>query len=81
MLVAYLPKQRIVFQGDLFFSPFDGQPVGFAQESTQHFAAKVRELGFSVDKLVGVHGKVGNMTELDQALELARKMGSATSPE
>jgi glyoxylase-like metal-dependent hydrolase (beta-lactamase superfamily II) len=81
MLVAYLPKQRIVFQGDLFFSPFDGQQVGFAQESTQHFAAKVRELGFSVDKLVGVHGKAGTMGELEQALELARKMGSATSPE
>ena len=65
LLVAYLPKQRILFQGDMFFAPFDGQPLGFAQEATQHFAAKVRELGFKVDKLAGVHGKVATMTELE----------------
>jgi glyoxylase-like metal-dependent hydrolase (beta-lactamase superfamily II) len=80
MLVAYLPKQRIVFQGDLFFSPFDGQPVGFAQKMTQEFAARIRALGLQVDKLAGVHGKVGSMNELDQSLELARKLegGAAT---
>jgi glyoxylase-like metal-dependent hydrolase (beta-lactamase superfamily II) len=77
MLVAYLPKQRILFQGDLFFSPFEGQSVGFAQETTQQFAAKVRELGFNVEKLAGVHGKVGNMSELNESLELARKLESA----
>jgi glyoxylase-like metal-dependent hydrolase (beta-lactamase superfamily II) len=76
MLVAYLPKQRILFQGDLFFSPFDGQPVGFAQESTQEFAARIRALGLAVDKLAGVHGKVGTMSELDEALELAKKVES-----
>lgn len=76
MLVAYLPKQRIVFQGDLFFSPYDGQPVGFAQESTQEFAARIRALGLDVDKLAGVHGKVGTMSELDEALELAKKVES-----
>jgi glyoxylase-like metal-dependent hydrolase (beta-lactamase superfamily II) len=76
MLVGYLPKQRIVFQGDLFFSPYDGQPIGFAQESTQEFAARLRALGLSVDKLAGVHGKVGTMSELDEALELAKKVES-----
>jgi glyoxylase-like metal-dependent hydrolase (beta-lactamase superfamily II) len=79
MLVAYLPKQKILFQGDMFFSPFDGQVLGFAQEATEHFAARIRELGFSVDKLAGVHGKVGTMSELEQSLELARKMGTGTS--
>ena len=76
MLIAYLPRQRIVFQGDLFFSPFDGQPVGFAQEMTQEFAASIRALGLQVDKLAGVHGKVGNMSELAEALELAKKLAS-----
>lgn len=79
MLVAYLPKQGILFQGDLFFSPFEGQVLGFAQEGTQHFAAKVRELGFTVTKLVGVHGKVGTMSELEQSLELAKRMQTGTS--
>jgi glyoxylase-like metal-dependent hydrolase (beta-lactamase superfamily II) len=79
MLVAYLPKQRIVFQGDLFFSPYDGQSLGFAQESTLQFAARIRELGFNVDKLAGVHGKVGSISELEQSLELARKMESTNA--
>ncbi len=79
MLVAYLPKQRIVFQGDMFFSPFDGQAPGFAQEATQHFAAKIRELGLNVEKLAGVHGKVGTMTELEQSLELAKRMQTGTA--
>jgi len=76
MLVAYLPKQRIVFQGDLFFSPYEGQLLGFAQETTQQFAARIRALGFSVDKLAGVHGKTGTMSELEEALELAKKVES-----
>jgi len=79
MVVAYLPKQGILFQGDLFFSPFEGQPLGFAQQTTQEFAAKVGELGFKVDKLAGVHGKVGTMSELNEALELAKKVPSGTS--
>lgn len=79
MLVAYLPKQGILFQGDLFFSPFDGQALGFAQEATQHFAARIRELGFTVTKLVGVHGKIGTMSELEQSLELAKRMPTGTS--
>jgi glyoxylase-like metal-dependent hydrolase (beta-lactamase superfamily II) len=79
MLVAYLPQQRIVFQGDLFFSPYDGQQLGFAQESTQQFASRIRELQLNIDKLAGVHGKVGSISELDQALELARKMESTNA--
>jgi glyoxylase-like metal-dependent hydrolase (beta-lactamase superfamily II) len=79
MLVAYLPRQRIVFQGDLFFSPYEGQALGFAQETTQQFAARIRELGLNIDRLAGVHGKVGSISELDQALELARKMESTNA--
>jgi glyoxylase-like metal-dependent hydrolase (beta-lactamase superfamily II) len=79
MLVAYLPKQKLIFQGDMFFSPLDGQAVGFAQEATQHFAAKIRELGFTVEKLAGVHGKVGTMSELEQSLDLAKRMQPGTS--
>lgn len=81
MLIAYLPKQRIAFQADMFFSPFDGQPVGFAQDATRHFAARLRKLGLSVDKLAGVHGKVGAMSELERALELAKGVESGTEAE
>ncbi len=60
----------------LFFSPYEGQQLGFAQETTQEFAARIRALGFNVDKLAGVHGKTGTMSELDEALELAKKVDS-----
>jgi glyoxylase-like metal-dependent hydrolase (beta-lactamase superfamily II) len=79
MLIAYLPKQRILFQGDLFFSPFDGQPIGFAQDTTRDFAAKLGALGLAVDKLAGVHGKVGTMSELQQALDLAKTAESSAA--
>jgi glyoxylase-like metal-dependent hydrolase (beta-lactamase superfamily II) len=78
MMVAFLPKQGILFQGDMFFSPPEGQVLGFAQEATQHFAAKVRELGLTIDKLAGVHGKVGTMSELAESLELAKRMQTGT---
>ena len=38
LLIAYLPKQLIVFQGDLFFIPNNDAPVGPPQPSTLSFA-------------------------------------------
>jgi glyoxylase-like metal-dependent hydrolase (beta-lactamase superfamily II) len=65
MLVAYLPKQRILFQGDLFSPPIDERfPVGPAPETTTTFFAKLKSMGLAVDKLVGVHGRVSTVDEL-----------------
>ena len=35
MLIAYLPKQRVLFQGDLFFLPNNDAPVGPPQPTTR----------------------------------------------
>lgn len=68
MLVAYLPKQKLLFQADMFFSPQNDAPLGPPQATTVEFAGKLRSLGLSVDRLASVHGKVANWQQFEQAL-------------
>ena len=42
MVVAYLPKERVVFQGDLFFLPANDAPTGPPQATTVSFAQKLQ---------------------------------------
>ncbi len=70
MLVAYLPQQKIVFQGDLLNLPNDKQARP-ANLTTQHFARRLKELGLDVDTIAAVHGPVAKQTDLDQAMALA----------
>jgi glyoxylase-like metal-dependent hydrolase (beta-lactamase superfamily II) len=69
MLVGYLPKDRVLFQGDLFGPPNDERfPVGPAAEATEAFFQKLKASNWAVDKLVGVHGRISNMDELAKAV-------------
>ena len=68
MLIAYLPKQRIVFQGDMFFLPYNDAPVGPPQEATIAFARKVKEKGLAIDQIAGVHGRTGTGAEFQRAV-------------
>ncbi len=70
MLIAYLPKQRIVFQGDLFFLPNNDAPVGPPQASTLSFAQKLKETGLAVERIASVHGRTATMAEFLRALEV-----------
>jgi glyoxylase-like metal-dependent hydrolase (beta-lactamase superfamily II) len=69
MLIAYLPKQRIVFQGDLFFFPNNDSPVGPPQPTTLSFVRKLKEKGLVVDQIAGVHGRTATGAEFMRALE------------
>jgi hypothetical protein len=68
MLIAYLPKERIVFQGDLFSLPYNDAPVGPPQESTISFARKAKEKGLVIDQIAGVHGRTGAGAEFQRAV-------------
>jgi glyoxylase-like metal-dependent hydrolase (beta-lactamase superfamily II) len=68
MVVAYLPGERVVFQGDLFFMPRDSVPFGPPQESTLSFAKKLNDLGLAVDKIASVHGRTATIAEFKRAL-------------
>lgn len=69
MLIAYLPKQRILFQGDLFFLPNNDAPVGPPQPTTISFARKLKELGLAVDRIASVHGRTATMADFERAFE------------
>ena len=69
MLIAYLPKQRVVFQGDLFFMPNNDAPLGPPQPTTVSFAQKLKEKGLAVDRIASVHGRTATMADFLRALD------------
>lgn len=68
MVIAYLPKERIVFQGDLFFLPNNDAPLGPPQPSTISFAQRLKEKGLAVDKIASVHGRTATMADFLKAV-------------
>jgi glyoxylase-like metal-dependent hydrolase (beta-lactamase superfamily II) len=68
MLIAYLPKHRVVFQGDLFFLPNNDAPPGPPQPTLASFAKKVAELKLDIDRFASVHGRTGTRAEFEQAV-------------
>jgi glyoxylase-like metal-dependent hydrolase (beta-lactamase superfamily II) len=71
MVIAYLPRERIVFQGDLFFAPTDFAPPGPPQPTTLSFAKRAKELKLAFDRIASVHGRTGTAAELEAQLKLA----------
>jgi glyoxylase-like metal-dependent hydrolase (beta-lactamase superfamily II) len=68
MVIAYLPRERIVFQGDLFTVPWNDAPQGPPQQSTLAFAQKLRKLGLAVDRIAAVHGRTASIADFRRAL-------------
>ncbi|MGH8175386.1 MAG: MBL fold metallo-hydrolase [Steroidobacter sp.] len=73
MVIAYLPKHRIVFQGDLFFAPINDAPLGPPQAGTISFAKRLQELRLGVDKIASVHGRTATIDEFMRATKDAAK--------
>jgi glyoxylase-like metal-dependent hydrolase (beta-lactamase superfamily II) len=68
MLVVYLPKERIMVQGDLLNLPIGRMRAG--NLTTAHFARWLEQSGLAVDKFVPVHGPIHTPAELKQAVEM-----------
>jgi glyoxylase-like metal-dependent hydrolase (beta-lactamase superfamily II) len=71
MVIAYLPKQRVVFQGDMFFAPPNDAPQGPPQAGTVSFAKRVQELDLKIDKVASVHGRTASAEEFEKAMKEA----------
>ncbi|HZH90689.1 MAG TPA: MBL fold metallo-hydrolase [Pyrinomonadaceae bacterium] len=69
MLVAYLPKEKIIFQGDLLNRPDDGHAAP-GNATTAHFAAWLNKSGLAVERIVGVHGPIATPEDLQKAVAL-----------
>jgi glyoxylase-like metal-dependent hydrolase (beta-lactamase superfamily II) len=67
IVLAYLPRQRLVFQGDLLILPARGDPAP-ANKLTAEFAQAIDRLGLQVDTIAGVHGRVGTLADLRDAV-------------
>ena len=70
IVIAYLPKERILFQADLVGLPADG-PLPPASPATVDLVRKIRAMGLGVDTIVGAHGRVGTMDEVAKAASAA----------
>ena len=69
MLIVYLPKEKIIFQGDLLNLPSATKAVTPGNETTAHFAKRLRELGLVVERIAAVHGRTATPAELSAAVE------------
>jgi len=67
MLVAYLPAEKLIFQGDLVNRPGNGDPATI-NDSTVHFAEWLGKGGLAVDRVIGVHGPPSTVEELKKAV-------------
>ncbi len=73
MLIAYLPKSKLVFQGDLVNVPNIGKYLPTTVNATTiHFFDKVKQLGLDVEKVAGVHGPTTSWDDLRKAIERSR---------
>jgi glyoxylase-like metal-dependent hydrolase (beta-lactamase superfamily II) len=68
MLVAYLPKEKILFVADVFGIPAYG-PIPPGTPANRDFSDKIKKLGIDVQTLAPAHGKVGSMKDVQKALD------------
>lgn len=74
MLVAYLPNEKMIFQGDLLNRPSNGD-APTANDTTVHFAKWIESKKLAVDKVIAVHGPTSTIEELRQAVAEKEKNG------
>ena len=67
VLVAYLPREKVVFVADLFGFPAEG-PIPPAGATAREFAQKIKALGLAVEKIAPGHGRIGTLEELTAAV-------------
>jgi glyoxylase-like metal-dependent hydrolase (beta-lactamase superfamily II) len=67
MLIAYFPRERILFQGDFSVNP--GQP---ANDHVRALAAAVDKLGLNYERYINVHASAEAQTKADVLAALAR---------
>jgi len=71
MIVAYLPKEKILFQADML-NPAANGSIPIAQDVTISFSEKLQQLGLEVEKIYGVHGRVATPEELRASIAKRR---------
>lgn len=63
MLIAYLPKERIVVEGDLYTPPAAGAPLPMPNASNRAFRETVQRLRLDIAQIASIHGRVAQWDE------------------
>ena len=71
LLVAYLPKERIIFQADLGDKP--AGDLWIANPAIEHFANWMKAKGLAVDQIISAHGTFMTVADYQKAVENAQK--------
>lgn len=73
MLIAYLPEEKLVFQGDLVNLPANGKYLPTTvNDTTVHFFDWVKRQNLKVDRIAAVHGPTTTLDDLGKAIEKKR---------
>jgi glyoxylase-like metal-dependent hydrolase (beta-lactamase superfamily II) len=64
MVVAYLPRARMVVNGDVYTPPAKGAPLPKASIGAQVLLGTIQRLGLDVSTHVGLHGGIGPHDDL-----------------
>jgi len=75
-LAFYLPSLRLLFQGDLFYTP-DRGPVPPALAVSEPLARAIADAGIEVETVVGVHGRPVTWAEFEASLAAGALAGTA----
>jgi glyoxylase-like metal-dependent hydrolase (beta-lactamase superfamily II) len=57
MLIAYLPKEKIVVEGDLYTPPAQGAPLPTPNASNRTFLETVQRLKLDIAQIASIHGR------------------------
>ena len=71
MVLAYLPNQRLLYQGDALILPNSGHDIPKATRLTAEVATKIKELGLQPAIITDVHGRVATADDYRESLRKA----------
>jgi glyoxylase-like metal-dependent hydrolase (beta-lactamase superfamily II) len=63
MLIAYLPKEKIVVEGDLYTPPAAGAPAPTPNASNRTFYNVIQQLRLEISQIASIHGRVAQWDE------------------
>ena len=66
MIVAYLPKEKVLLEADMLDIPEAGNPT--PGDDTVDLLSQIEKLGLNVETIIPVHGRIGTITDLKTAV-------------
>ena len=72
MLVAYLPKSKVLYSADLFGPPLVG-PLPAGNDFGAELREGIRKRNLAVETLAGAHGRETTVADLDQSIAMRKK--------